>query len=85
MGRLKVCATFESNFERFANWGVKTIDILGRAIGFENQRELAVLIANQAKVRVGTTNIARQNETVKFCIRIKPFDFHKNSSFKRTG
>jgi hypothetical protein len=70
-------AAFGCNLERFTNRGIQAIDILGRAIGFKDQGELAVLVADQAKVCVGATNIARQNKAIKLCIGIKPFDFHK--------
>ena len=77
MARLKVSTAFRGKLERLADRSVKTVDILGGADGFENQRELSILVAYEAKVRVGAANIACKDEAVKLCIGIKPFDFHK--------
>ena len=77
VGRLQVSAVFDSSLERFANRSVESFNALARANGFENERKFAILIAHKAKIRIRTTDITRQNETVKLCIGIKPFDFHK--------
>ncbi len=77
MARLEVGTVFRGELERLADRSVEPIDILGGAHRFKNQRELAILVAHKAKVRVGAANIARQDKAVKLCIGIKPFDFHK--------
>ena len=74
---LEVGTAFCGELERFTNRGIEAVDILGGADGFENQSELAVFVAYEAKVRVGAANVACKNEAVKLCIGIKPFDFHK--------
>ena len=76
MGRLQIRAVFDCSLERFTDRGVKSFNALARANGFENERKLAILVAHKTKVRIRTTDITRQNETVKLSIGIKPFNFH---------
>ncbi len=80
MTGLEVGTVFRGELERLADRSVEPIDILGGAHRLENQRELAILVAHKAKVRVGAANIACKNEAVKLCIGIKPFDFHNKNS-----
>ena len=81
VARLQGSVALGRNLERLADGRFEAVDVLGGAHRFKNQGKLAVLVADQAKVRVGTTNIARQHKAVKLRIGIKPFNFHNKTSF----
>ena len=50
-------------------------------VGYKDGKFTLILETDQAKVRVRATNIASQNEAIKLCIGIKPFDFHRKLQF----
>ena len=76
MGRFQIGAVFDSSLKRFADRGIEPFNALARANSFENERKLAIFVANKTKIRIRTTDITRQNKTVKLSIGIKPFNFH---------
>ena len=73
---LERSVAFGCDLERFADRCIEPFNALARANGFENERKFAILVAYKTEVRVRTTDITRQDETVKLCIGIKPFNFH---------